>query len=150
MSNNKEQSTKNTEILSNNGNLFQRVRELHLPVGKYALFGSTPLGVRGLRNCNDVDIIVTEDVWDEYKENGWEVRLTACAGECLWQNDIEFLKSWGPGEWNIQQLIDDAELIDGLPFVKLESVLKWKKLYGREKDLKDVERIEEFLRTRTL
>jgi len=44
-------------------------------------------------------------------------------------------------------LIDGAEIIDGLPFVKLERVLAWKKLNTREKDLKDIEVIEKFLRT---
>jgi len=42
-------------------------------------------------------------------------------------------------------LIDDAEIIDGLPFVKLEYVVKYKKQDGREKDLKDIETIEKFL-----
>ncbi|MDP2856193.1 MAG: hypothetical protein Q8N90_03725 [bacterium] len=56
-------------------------------------------------------------------------------------------KGWKPGQWDIKQLIREAEIIDGLPFVKLKYVLKWKKLSGREKDLKDIETIERFLQT---
>lgn len=45
-----------------------------------------------------------------------------------------------------QYLIDNAEIINGVPFVKLEEVIKWKKAFGRPKDLEDIKRIEEFLK----
>ena len=51
----------------NNNDLFQKVKELKLPIGKYALFGSAPMGVRGLKECSDIDLIVSEEVWEEYK-----------------------------------------------------------------------------------
>ena len=34
---------------------------MKLPIGKYALFGSAPLGIRELKDCHDADIIVSED-----------------------------------------------------------------------------------------
>ena len=52
---------------------------------------------------------------------------------------------WGSGEWSVQELIRGAEIIDGLPFVRIEEVLKWKRLNGREKDLKDAELIGRYL-----
>lgn len=55
------------------------------------------------------------------------------------------LKPWGPGEWNVDQIITEAEEIAGLPFVRLETVLAWKKRNGRPKDLKDIELIEAYL-----
>jgi hypothetical protein len=131
--------------MSNKG-LFQRVKELKLPIGKYALFGSAPLGIRKLRDCHDIDIIVTEDLWNKYKSKNWEIKVMPCCGQCLWNDEIELWKDWYPGKWNIQRLIDEAEIIDGLPFVKLEYVVEWKRQYGREKDLKDVESVERFLR----
>lgn len=50
-----------------NQNLFQKVKDLNLPFGKYALFGSAPMGIRGLKDCHDIDIIVTEDIWNDIK-----------------------------------------------------------------------------------
>ena len=114
--------------------LFEKVKKLKLPSGEYALFGSAPLGVRGLRECRDVDIIVSEDLWDEYKNKFNN------------DGDIELWKDWAPGQWNIAKLIKEAEIIDDLPFVKLEQVIEWKKLNGREKDLRDVEVAEKYLR----
>jgi hypothetical protein len=46
----------------------------------------------------------------------------------------------------VQNIIDKAEIIDGLTFVRLEEVLKWKKMMNREKDKKDIEIIENYLR----
>ncbi len=131
----------------NNNELFQRVKELGLPIDKYALFGSAPLGVRGFRDCHDIDIIVTEDLWNEYKSKNWEVRTMPHGSQGLLNGEVELWKDWKPGQWDIEQLIREAEIIDGLPFVKLERVLEWKRLSGRDKDLKDIEIIEKFLRT---
>ncbi|HNW09239.1 MAG TPA: hypothetical protein PK619_03640 [bacterium] len=129
-----------------NNNLFKKVRELKLPPGEYVLFGSAPLAVRRLRNCQDIDIIATDDLWNEYKEKGWETRIAASGSQYLWRDNIELYKEWKPGEWNIKALIVEADIIDELPFVKLERVLEWKKLSKREKDLKDIEMVEEFLK----
>jgi hypothetical protein len=130
-----------------NKELFQKVKELNLPIGEYALFGSAPMGVRGLRECHDIDIIVTEKLWNDYKNKSeWklmEIREDNNYFEGLRNDDIELWKDWWPG-WNVDKLIQEAEIIDGLPFVKLEEVIKWKRFRAREKDLKDVEIIEKF------
>lgn len=126
--------------------LFQQVRDLNLALGTYALFGSAPLGIRNLRECNDVDVIVTDDVWNEYKQKeGWTEKQAPHGDISLCHGDIELWKGWYPGEWNIAELIKTAEMIDGLPFVTLENVVKWKKLKGREKDMSDLQLIDEFL-----
>ncbi len=129
-----------------NKDLFQKVKELALPMGKYALFGSAPLGIRGLKDCHDIDIIVMEDLWNEYKEKNWEIRTTPNGSQYLWNDEVELWKDWQPGQWDIKRLIGEAEIIDELPFVRLERVLEWKRLNGREKDLKDIELIEKFLK----
>jgi hypothetical protein len=42
-------------------------------------------------------------------------------------------------------LIRNAEIIDGVPFIKLDELIKFKKALGRDKDKKDVELIEQYL-----
>ena len=115
-----------------------------MPIGKYALFGSAPLGIRKLRNCRDIDIIVTEVLWNKYKEDNWEIKVTPYGSQYLLNNEIELLKDWKPGQWDIRKLIEEAEIIDGLPFVKIERVPEWKRLRGKEKDLEDIKTIKNF------
>ncbi len=123
----------------------KKLKELNLPKGKFAIFGSGPMGVRGLRKIRDIDLIVTEDLFNilKNKEKWLKVREKPC--ESLEKDEIEACKEWGPGEWDINKLIQEAEIIDGLPFVRLEEVLKWKKTYNRDKDKKDIKLIEEYL-----
>ncbi len=133
---------------TSNQNLFQIVKELKLPMGKYALFGSAPLGIRGLKDCRDIDIIVTEDLWDEYKQKNWKLRTRPHGSHYLWNKKIELWKDWQPGQWYIKQLIKEAEIINDLPFVRLERVLEYKKLLGRKKDLADIKIIKKFLQAK--
>lgn len=129
-----------------NNDLFQKVRKLELPVGEYALFGSAPIGVRGLKECSDIDIIATPKLWKKLKIRNFKKNIAPHGSEYFQYDEIEFWKDWRPGAWNIEELIQDAEIINGLPFVRLEKVLVWKKMIAREKDFKDIQLIETFLK----
>lgn len=138
-----------TERNMSNKELFKKAKELNLPVGRYALFGSAPIGVRRLRECKDIDILVTEDLWDEYRNKSeWELKITSRGTEYLCRGDIELWKNWRPVIEDVGKIIREADIIDGLSFVKLEEVIKRKKIMGRGKDLKDVELIEKFLKNK--
>jgi len=131
-----------------NSDLFQRIKNMNLPVGKYALFGSAPLGIRGLKKCKDMDLIVVEEIWQGYKnKTGWQYKITENGVEHIESDDsqVEMWHDWRPWYDKILPFIEDAETIEGLPFVKLEHVLEWKKKFGRDKDLKDAKIIEDFL-----
>lgn len=126
--------------------LLARVKELKLPAGQYAIFGSGPMGVRGLRECKDIDVLVAENIFDEYKnKSGWTTKKFNEHLDYLENNGIELWSEWGPGEWDEAALIAEAEMIEGLPFVKLETMVEWKKRGGRPKDLADVQTVEEYL-----
>ncbi len=137
------------KIIEENRPVFQRVKNLELPMDQYALFGSAPMGIRGLKNCDhDIDIIVTKELWQLYKDQGWEVKKLDNGSEYLESNCIELYQDWKPGDWEIPQLISAAEIIDGLPFVQLATVAAWKELSGRDKDLEHLKIIQEFLQTK--
>jgi len=132
--------------MDRNKELFQRVKELNLPIGEYAIFGSGPMGIRDLRDMHDIDLIVSNRIFNEYSnKQGWKIK--EIYGYRYWlKNDnleIEMGRDWHEG-WDVEGMIREAEIIDELPFVKLEYLIKWKKFFGREKDLKDVELIEKY------
>ncbi len=117
------------------------LKELNLPKGQYAIFGSGPLAIRGLRESRDVDLIVKLDLWNDlsnkYEKEGKGIKI----------GNIEVYHSWPPflTEDEINKIIDTADEIQKLPFVKLGFVLKWKEYVHREKDKKDIKLIEDFL-----
>jgi hypothetical protein len=128
--------------------LFDELKRLALPVGEYAVFGSGPLWVRSIRESEDIDIIARGAAWEWAKVNG-KTGIKEGSGldyASFFDGSIEVYHVWYPGEWDIDQLIDTAEMVDGVPFVGLEHVIAWKKIMGREKDAIDLALIEEYLK----
>jgi len=121
-------------------NFLEELEELNLPDGKYAIFGSGPLAVRGLRDSSDLDVIVKEELWEKLSK---KYSLNKNGG--LQIGNIEVYNKWLEDK-NINHLIDSAEKIAGYKFVKLEYVLAWKETMGRDKDKKDVELIKKYLK----
>lgn len=122
---------------------FAEVRKLNFLKNEFAIFGSSPLVIRNLRQSDDIDLIVKKDLWhklaQKYKVEGFKNNLIKIGKIEIW-NDWLYLKE------RVEELIDDSEIIDDLPFVKLKYVLEWKKKMNREKDIEDIKLIEEFLK----
>jgi len=125
-------------------NLLRQLEKLGLPRDKFAVGGSGPLGIRGLRKSADLDLIVTEELWHslaekflvEDDEGTLKIRIgeiEICAKPIL--------------DYDADALIREAELIDGIRFVTLERTLEWKRRLRREKDLKDAALIEAYFKT---
>ena len=49
----------------------------------------------------------------------------------LHDGQLTFGNKWGIGDFDINELIDSAEEVDGLPFVRLEHVVSYKKISKR-------------------
>lgn len=124
--------------------LFNELRALNLPGDQYAIFGSGPLGVRGLRDITDVDIIVTPELFAKLAVETPAIDH-APGVRRIQRGNIEILDAWSPSVGPIPDLIADAEAIDGLSFVRLDKVLAWKRLANRPKDALDIARIEGYL-----
>ena len=118
----------------------EELRKLKLPNDQYAIFGSGPLAVRDIREAEDLDIIVTEGL---YKELESKYRKEGCG---LVFGNIEIISPQASVVKNPEELIKRAEDIEGFEFVLLKDIVEWKKEMGREKDLKDIELVEEYLK----
>ncbi len=46
-------------------NLLEELKKLNFPAENFAIFGSGPMAVRGIRDVNDLDIIVKDSIWAE-------------------------------------------------------------------------------------
>ena len=129
--------------------LIKKLNKMNLPIGKYAIFGSGHLSIRKIRDSRDLDIVVTKEIFEKYlKKPDWKLKEFRRDGghiKMLEKDDIELYPSWGPGEWNVLQIMQEAEIMDGLPFANLKNFIKWKKISGRDKDFKDVELLKKYL-----
>jgi hypothetical protein len=128
--------------------IFAQVKALKLPEWQYVVFGAGPLAAHGIRPTNDVDLFVTTALYERLKAAGWSEHITSTGGLYLADGIYEADDSWDYGAYNptIEELIDAAEVIQGVPFAPLGEVLKWKRAFGRPKDVVDVRLIEDHLR----
>jgi len=128
--------------------LMKKFKELRLPNREYFVYGSGPLGVRGIREVNDLDVFVIDDLYEklkgEYPQNVKEDKI-----------EIGEIEIYSPWMWDWEDSVGDlktvmkrAELIDGIRFMLLKDLITLKKKMGRQKDFKDIKLIEDYLRKR--
>lgn len=142
------------EIKQNNQRRFAALKKYNLPIGQYAIGGSGPLGIRNLREIGDIDIIVSPQlqtilaakygVTDDGKIK--KIVFPNDDIEAFWEGSFYSI----PHDSNaptIAEMIDQAEIIDGLPFESLKYVVYFKRKMNREKDLNDIFLIEEWQKT---
>ena len=125
----------------------EKLKKLNLPFGQYAIFGSGILVAKDIRNASDVDIIAKQalfnKLWEKYSEC-----IVNKPFRCLIINGIEIVDNRWDNDNNQEstdKMIDNAEIIDGLPYVNLQDTILWKTQQNREKDLRDIELINNYL-----
>jgi tetratricopeptide (TPR) repeat protein len=124
--------------------LLAQLDALDLPRDGFAVFGSGPMAVRGLREVSDLDLILTEGLWEDLAA-GHQPVDHGHGLHCIRIGDIEILDGWYPDVGDRHELIAEAELYHGIRFVRLEKVLEWKHLRNDEKDRRDIVLINEWL-----
>ncbi len=122
---------------------FEELKKLELPKDMFAVFGSGPLAIRGLRENKDIDLIVKKELCNKLIK---EHEVKDSNGECISIGNVDIFKNWKPWFDDIDLLIEDSDIFDEIRFVKLKYVLEFKKSRNKEKDQKDVELIKEFLK----
>jgi hypothetical protein len=138
-----------TGILNTNL-IFEKLISLNLPSADFAVFGSGAMFAHGIKkDVHDVDLILRGKAWEEVQKLGPVEETKSKFGKVvtLFDGEIEAFDSWFPvGVWDIDNLIDTAGVIDGIRFVTLENVLKWKKMRNAPKDAEHIRLIEEYLK----
>ena len=123
------------------------VKSLGLPQGSYVVCGSCPLAVLGIREANDIDLLVTPEVLQNLKFAGWEqvnkgpndAPYTSGVFEAHANRDFSTYRP------TLEELLATATVVDGVPFASLHHVRRWKVVSDRPKDLADVKLIDEYI-----
>lgn len=132
-------------------NIIEEVKKLNFPIGQYVIVGSGPMAVRGLRDAHDIDIVVTRELFETCKANGWEPvpwTYPEKIGQIyLRKNYVELYLDVNCADFNpaTEELIQRAEIIEGVPFIPLQDMIRFKRAYNREKHHRDIEITEKYL-----
>ena len=129
-------------------NIFDQVNSLKLPMGQYAVIGSGVMAAHGIRDFKDIDLLVTPRLYEKMKSEGWQEREVRSdlkkkkKGIFEASPDIMTVGNYRP---DTKKLIDEADIINGTAFVRLEDVIDFKRAMGRPKDIEDIDLIEKYL-----
>ncbi|MBP6911795.1 MAG: hypothetical protein KBB88_01165 [Candidatus Pacebacteria bacterium] len=129
-------------------NIIEKIKELNFPKGQYVVVGSGILDVLGIRKSNDIDIAVTESLHKKLKESGeWEEHKRYEMIRVFLKKDVyEIIPqlNWEDYDTTTEEAISSATIIEDIPFMNLNELIKFKTALGREKDFKDIELIKEY------
>jgi hypothetical protein len=119
------------------------IESLGLPKGDFALHGSAPLlAYRLVDEINDLDIVSRGAAW-EYATSLAPTQRGEKDDVVRPQAGVEIFNGWLGDDSN--ELIAGATVIEGVPFVSLEAVLRFKRRLNRPKDEKHIRLIEHYL-----
>lgn len=133
----------------NGQRLIELVKQERFPDGSFVIFGSGPLALAGIRPVMDIDIVVTDDLYKDLKRRGWREKIGLNGDKMICHDVFEASTSWQFGEYrpSFDELLACAERIDGVTFLPLGEVKKWKLAMNRDKDHEDILLIDKYLAT---
>jgi len=117
------------------------VSELDLNVRDFVIFGSGPLLAHGLRDgIHDLDVVARGPAWQRVLEHGCPGTgsVNGAPMALFWNGLIQFSQGWISADWAADDLIDQAQSIQGWPFASLADVLAYKEILLRPKDYPDI------------
>src|SRR5439155_21692820 len=90
----------------------------------------------GLTTAADVDVVARAAAWERAVSLGRRCPAASGTGSVVrfFDSRIEVFDQWIPSGWDVDELIDSAEVIDGIRFVPLSRGLRWKVQMARPKD----------------
>jgi hypothetical protein len=129
--------------------LLKEFQKLNLPDGQYVIYGSGPLAVRGLRGAQDLDVVVSDELYQKllkkYPETKKKATKLLSSVRFIRVGDIELIPASFSLIKDFEQAVDRADKIGGFRFVCLKDLLRWKKKMARPKDFEDIKLIQEYL-----
>jgi uncharacterized protein len=120
------------------------IAALQLPEGKYVVVGGAAMAARGLRDTNDIDLVVTPELFGQLARSGWSAKQRPIGKPGLYFGTVEAYLDVNTPTFarDTDWLIEHAEHVKGTRLVDLDTLVGCKRTYGREKDLRDVAILE--------
>ena len=116
--------------------LTKRLKELPFPTSEYWVVAGGAMVLHGFRaQTRDIDLGCSTLLADRLEQEGYPVSLCEDGSRKIsYADDVEIFENW---------LEDRVELVDGVPVVSVDGLIRMKQKLGREKDLADIAQIEQ-------
>ncbi|MBP6974972.1 MAG: hypothetical protein KBB54_03470 [Candidatus Pacebacteria bacterium] len=127
--------------------IIEKVKKLGLPLGQYVVISSGTLDALGIRPANDIDLTVLSELHEALRMSGEWKEENRYGKMFLIQEGIEINPdiSWDAYPTSTEEVIRTALVIDGVPFMNLDELRKFKTALGREKDFADIVLMDMYL-----
>lgn len=115
------------------------INDLDLPLNDYWITSGSALVMHGVKEtAADIDLGCTKKLWEAFSQNGYAYRIEKDNSKIMQVNEyVEIIKEY---------YVDEIEFVEGLPAGSLESIKKQKSRLGREKDIRDIKLIDEYMK----
>lgn len=119
----------------------EKIRSLNLPKDSFIVVGSGILGALGIRESNDIDMIVSQEIFNTLDAAGWE--HDTWVDQTVLKKDLFDIGTHWSGQ-TVDELLRRATVMDNIPYLSLDDLLVWKKERARPKDIIDIQLINDY------
>ena len=123
-------------------NIREAISQLLLPDGSFMVVGSGLLDTLGIRAAGDIDLLVSHDVFDNFKHQNYKIQQHKDGSDYISIGRFEIMADWFGND--LETMCEGAVYIDEIPYWSLESMREWKCDHAREKDVRDIALIDEY------
>lgn len=134
-------------------NIFEEIEKLNLPKNEFVVLGSGILGALEIRKIGDIDLLIKPELFEKLKQEGWKYEVIEIEGrprDMISKGSVEAFKDfWWEGKTlSPEEGVAKAQNIKGINFISLNTLLEYKRSMKREKDIRDVILIEQYLNSK--
>lgn len=122
----------------NKNDIINRLEDLNFDKNRYWVLAGSAMVLHGIRpETHDIDMGCTKEFADELETEGCPaVVMPDGTRRITYSEDVEIFEDW---------IFDRVVFVDEIPVISLGGLLEMKQSLGREKDMRDVQMIEEFI-----
>lgn len=121
----------------------EMMQRLKLPKDSYVVIGGAVLEALDLRQTHDVDVVVSDAVYREYRDkHRWQEYVQDNGKKILSHNGYNLMHTWM--SLNLKRLKRHAFMVDGVPMMGVNDLIEAKRRLGRRKDASDVALLLEY------
>lgn len=117
--------------------IIDRVKALELPLDHIVVIGSGIMDALGLRNSQDIDLAVSDELFARLREGGIYTERIVHDQIVLECDDVEIWQDWGKA-LPYEKLRDEGIVLDGVRFCHPSTVLHQKQMRMLPKDQTDI------------